>query len=238
MRSTNFGRMAAGFAALLTLCGLVQVRGSNMPPAGDVQTAWVLPEHPSKEFPAGDLIPVLVTIRNDGSSDYNMSYIMGSLNLPKDFHYYVQNFTYSPLWTNIPSKEEATFQYKFRPDKSLSPMELRVALTVFYQNEQGSSYSTTFFNETIDIVEKPTVIDYEAIMMVAVMVAILAGAAYGAAAWFGTLNVVKKASTRKTKPGKSAGEGLSEDWLQGTPHAQHKVGKKSKAQGSEGKKTS
>lgn len=76
----------------------------------------------------------------------------------------------------VPPREEATFEYTFRPDKSLHPMELRVALTMFYGDAEGQMYGSTFFNETIDIVEKPKFIDYEILWMYAVLLAI-AGAA-------------------------------------------------------------
>ena len=55
-------------------------------------------------------------------------------------------------------------------------MELRVALTMFYGDDQGQMYASTFFNETIDIIEKPSWIDYEAVWMYTVMIAIFGGA--------------------------------------------------------------
>lgn len=48
--------------------------------------------------------------------------------------------------------------------------------TFTIQDSQGSTFSTTFFNETADIVDKPKVVDYEAIMMLVVMLAIFGAA--------------------------------------------------------------
>jgi len=72
-------------------------------------------------------------------------------------------------------KEEAAFEYYFRPDKSLTPMELRVALTMFYMDFDGQMYGSTFFNETVDIIEQKRLIDYEMLWMYIVLLAIAGG---------------------------------------------------------------
>lgn len=76
----------------------------------------------------------------------------------------------------VQSTEEATFPYAFRPDKNLIPMELRVALTVFYGNDEGDMFATTFFNESVDIIEKPKIIDYEILWMYVVLLSLAAAA--------------------------------------------------------------
>lgn len=224
-RRSGFG--VAALTVLLALCGTAFAqRGininhplTNLPEAGELKTVWVLPDHPSKEFPAGEYVPILLGVHNEAKKAYNVSFIMGSLNLPQEFSYYVQNFTHHQYWSVVGPEEEATFQYKFRPDKSLSPMELRVALTVFYQDDKGTPFSTTFFNETIDIVEVFKAVDYEAIMMLVVMLAIFAGIVYGVLAWMGNLNVIKKVAGGGKKKGGKA-ETTDDDWLKGTPYAQ------------------
>jgi hypothetical protein len=50
-----------------------------------------------------------------------------------------------------------------------------VALTVFYNTPAGS-FASTFFNETIDIVEVPPLIDVQGIFLLAALLALLAAA--------------------------------------------------------------
>ncbi|GMH42838.1 hypothetical protein BSKO_10757 [Bryopsis sp. KO-2023] len=243
MISRNPGLGLAAFV-VLALCGTAFAQKgisinhplTNLPKAGELSTVWVLPDHPSKEFPAGEYVPILVGVHNGGKTPYNVSFIMGSLNLPQEFSYYVQNFTLNHYWSVVKPEEEATFQYKFRPDKSLSPMELRVALTVFYQDDKGTPFSSTFFNETIDIVEVFKAVDYEAIMMLAVMIAIFAGAAYGILAWMGNLSVLKKVAGGGKKQGGKV-ETTDDDWLQGTPYAKKKTKEQKPSASGEEKKT-
>lgn len=54
-------------------------------------------------------------------------------------------------------------------------MELQVALTVFYFDRNGYDYGSTFFNETINIIESIGFIDYEMIWMYIVIVAMILG---------------------------------------------------------------
>ena len=112
----------------------------------------------------------------------NFSYYVHASHLEKSLNSVSQAY-----FAMVPSKHEATFEYAFRPDKSLRPMELRVALTMFYGDSEGQLYGSTFFNETIDIVEKPALIDYEMVWMWIVMLA-LAGAA-GSLSHFCSLSI-------------------------------------------------
>jgi len=81
---------------------------TDIPPPGDVQTSYFLPDHHDRQFPAGEevkispinltssisaQITVVAGIHNDASRPYNVSYIMGSLNLPQN-NMYIQNFSH------------------------------------------------------------------------------------------------------------------------------------------------
>jgi len=190
---------------------------TNIPPAGDVQTSYVLPDHPSKQFPAGDQIPILVGFHNAAYRDFNVSYILGSINLPEN-NMFIQNFSYHAYFQSVPSGEEATFEYNFRPDKSLHPMELRVALTMFYGDAEGEMYASTFFNETIDIVEKPKLIDYEMLFMYVVLLGLAGAAGYAILSWVAGLAGGKKRQPKRAA-GKATDESRKDDWLAGTPAA-------------------
>lgn len=140
---------------------------------------------------------------------------------------FVQNFSYQVYFTAVKSKEEATFAYSFRPDKSLRPMELQVALTAFYMDAERQSYASTFFNETIDIIEKPRWIDYELLWMYCVMLAMAGGVLYALATWIMGLTATKKGT--KKKPTAKTDQSRTEDWLKGSGADQYlKGGSKTK----------
>lgn len=57
---------------------------------------------------------------------------------------------------------------------------VQVALTMFYNTPAGA-HASTFFNQTIDIVEVPPLVDVQAIFLLVALLALLAGA--GARTW-------------------------------------------------------
>lgn len=69
------------------------------------------------------------------------------------------------------------------PDPRLEPRDFVVALTVFYQDIKGQFYSTTFFNQTIEIVEKKKLIDTELLGMWAILAGIVAAIGEAGCGW-------------------------------------------------------
>lgn len=57
---------------------------------------------------------MLCHLRNSGDGPINVTYIMGSLNLPYDFNYHIQNFSYKAVGIQLPPGFEATFEYPFK----------------------------------------------------------------------------------------------------------------------------
>ena len=53
---------------------------------------------------------------------------------------------------------EASMEYKFFPSPQLEPIELQMALTVFYE-DQETVYGQTFFNGTVNFVDNSSPID-------------------------------------------------------------------------------
>eukprot|EP00803_Ostreobium_quekettii_P002858 evm.model.scf_168.10 EVM.evm.TU.scf_168.10 scf_168:72336-75095(+) len=190
---------------------------TDMPPEGFVSTKSVLPEHPQKLLPAGDVIPVLLGFRNEGDEAVNVSAIMGSLNSAADFRVHYQNFSMQPLGVTVPPNVELTMEYLFRPDPALPPMEFRVAITAFYSNVAGNEWhSSTFFNETIEIVDPEKLFDTEVLFMYATLICIFALIVFGIVRWAANLSIFKKAAaTKKTKAVNTATG--DDDWLKGTP---------------------
>merc|ERR1712166_1306696 len=100
----------------------------------------------------------IVGLVNEGQEPINVTKVMGSLNSPFDFNYYIQNFTEQNLNTVIHEDEEYTFRYRFRPIDTLDPVEYHIALTVFYENDE-ELVSHTFFNDTVTFYEPTSMFD-------------------------------------------------------------------------------
>lgn len=125
---------------------------TDMPPsAEDVETSPYFPEHTDQKFPIGETVTALCHFINDGSANYNVSAIMGSLNSPFDFGHHFQNYSYKTFGTIVKPGEEITFKYNFQLHKELEPVDYQLAITVFYESEQHS-FSTTFFNQVIEVI--------------------------------------------------------------------------------------
>lgn len=190
-------------------------------------SAVLLPGYADKKFPAGKLVDVVVGLHNEASSEaYNISFIAGSLNSPADFSLHVQNFTMMPYGEVIGPGEEASFTYKFVPDARLSPRDFVVALTAFYSDSRGQWYSSTFFNQTIDIVEVKKVFDWELISLVGLFAACLMGSAYVLYLWVvskGWLKPQKKRSKRTAPVNKQPDQQSKEqeEWIKGSPYDIH-----------------
>jgi translocon-associated protein subunit alpha len=116
------------------------------PPAEDVETVHHFPKYTEYKFPLGETVSVLCHFRNDGSSFYNISAIMGSLNSPVQFSHHYQNYSFKPFGTVVKSGEEITLKYSFTLHPDLEPSDYQLALTVFYDTS-SEGFSSTFFNE-------------------------------------------------------------------------------------------
>lgn len=125
---------------------------TNMPGASeDVETSFIYPDHPDQKFPIGETVTVLCHFTNTAEHyPFNVTAIMGSLNSPFDFNFHVQNYSYKPLGVVIRPDEEFTFSYEFQLHPDLQPVEYSLSHTIFYE-DNSRGYSTTFFNQTIEL---------------------------------------------------------------------------------------
>ncbi|BDA50247.1 probable translocon-associated protein subunit alpha [Coccomyxa sp. Obi] len=204
---------------------------SDLPaPLEGVQTVFWLPEYPEKQFPAGALVEAVVGLHNNANERLNITAIMGSLNNAQAFHQYFQNFTYQPQQAFVGPGEEAAVSYYFMPDESFPAREFQVALTVFYNTPSGT-YSSTFFNQTIDIVEVPSFIDIQGLFLLLPLLGLIAGAAYLVKSALEKYGILKpKKGTRKVEVKKRvAAAGEENEWLKGTNFNQGGAKKVAKA---------
>lgn len=136
---------------------------TDMPlPSPEVLTAGVFPmeDMENPKFAIGEHIEALVGIVNNGQEAINVTMIMGSLNSPFDFNYFIQNFSGFNYNLIVQEQEEYSFHYRFQTAINLDPVDYQVALTVFYENDD-ELFSHTFFNESVAFYEKGALIDWE-----------------------------------------------------------------------------
>lgn len=200
---------------------------TDLPPSGQITTAYYFPDHPKKEFPAGDLVKVVVGIHNHASEPYNISAIMGSVNSPMDFSIYLLNFTQRLYFELLPANEELSVEYMFRPDPLLSPREFTIALTLFYEDLKGAIYSSTFFNSTVDIKDQNRLVDTDLVFLYLTIAALIGFAGFLAYQQLGTMGLFKK-SKKTTKASTSVADDQDE-WIKGTQYDLHKRKKAAKA---------
>jgi hypothetical protein len=214
-------------AALLLLAGFMAGAMAQsaellntLPAPGALTTAIYFPDHPTKQFPAGDIITAVISAHNDNTKAYNLTAIVASLNSPMDFSMYIQNFTHRVYFEELPPGEERTLEYKFQLAQQVPTRDFQVAIHLIYEDVGSSGYySNVAFNATIEVVEKPKLVDMEGIFMYLMIAAALGGTGY----WF-FVNAsdklgVKKA-TKKSKKGDGRAAAFDEDeWIKDTPYA-------------------
>lgn len=133
--------------------------------AEDIETAHYFPAYSDQKFPIGQNVISLCHLSNQGNSVYNVTAIMGSLNSPFDFRHHFQNYSYRSFGVLIKPGEEISLKYGFQLHPELEPIEYQLAITVFYDSEQ-QSFSTTFFNQTVELYFPSSEYDFETISSV------------------------------------------------------------------------
>ena len=104
---------------------------------------------------------MLLGLRNTGNENVNVTHLAGSLNVPGNFNFYVTNFTVESYEDAIikPRKRRRLIT-SLRSTRHLRGHSLQLALTAFY-DEAGVAYATTFYNETVPVLDPKIVFDHE-----------------------------------------------------------------------------
>jgi translocon-associated protein subunit alpha len=189
---------------------------TDMPEASpDIDSVVVIPKWNAGEMPIGEAVSAVVGLVNNGEEAVQVAFIMGSINSPFDFNFHVQNFSLLPINVTLDAGEERTFEYKFMPHPSLDPIELRVALTIFYEELGQHSFSTTFYNESVTFIEVGPLIDMKSISKYS------SGFGIGFALLFVLYQIfvgpTKKSQKRRkpAAPAKQPSAGADNEWLEG-----------------------
>jgi translocon-associated protein subunit alpha len=86
------------------------------------------------ELVAGKLTRLLVGARNNGSQNFIIESIDGSLRYPQDFSYYIQNFTSLRSEKVLESGLESTFEYLFMPSETFNGRPMGLVVLINYRN--------------------------------------------------------------------------------------------------------
>ncbi|KYQ93346.1 translocon-associated protein TRAP alpha subunit [Tieghemostelium lacteum] len=178
----------------------------------DVSFSYIFPDYQDKHFPAGAVVEVLVGFTNNAESQFNISHIFASLNHAQDMRYHIQNYTRGEYGITVQPGRQATLAYRFVPDERLEPRIFGLLITLDYQ-DSTQNYTYTFFNSTINIVDKEIAFDVEKLFLFIFLVGIV-----GLIAFVVYSKVPKsKKQSRSSESTKSVRtEDDDEDWLVGT----------------------
>lgn len=127
----------------------------------DADTYLLFQSSQGTDFPAGELVKVLVGFRNKGSEDFIVETMDASFRYPQDYSFYIQNFTHIKFDRVVEPKKEATFFYAFTPSESFSARPFGLTINVNYKDLEGQYFQDAVFNDTINIVEADEGLDGE-----------------------------------------------------------------------------
>lgn len=164
----------------------------------------------------------MMGLHNDASEVYNITSVMGSVNSVADFKTFIHNLTHQNYFQAVPPGAEIALEYKFTPHQMLPPASYVIALTVFYEGKEGFK-ATTFFNQTVEVVEVKKVIDWELITLYLLLTGVLAAIGYYLYQYLAPTGLFKSL-TRKSKGsgGNSSAVRDDDDWVKGTPYDTHR----------------
>jgi len=197
--------LALALAALALSCsGVAGLKHplTDMPePLENVDTTFHFADHEDLKLPVGTPLTILCLVQNNEETAINVTGIMGSLNVAFAFQQHMQNFSYKSFGVVVKPDEEVTLQYDFEIYKEFDvSQEYSLAHTVFYDSEGGKRqmrYSTTFFNQTVEIYNTDSDFETESIFeLVSIVVTTFVTALMVVAACLPDLEFVK--SARKT----------------------------------------
>jgi translocon-associated protein subunit alpha len=89
------------------------------------------------ELIAGKLTRLLVGTRNNGTQNFIVESIDGSLRYPQDFTYYIQNFTSLRSEKLLESGLESTFEYLFMPSETFNGRPMGLVVLINYRDNVG-----------------------------------------------------------------------------------------------------
>lgn len=158
-------------------------------------------------------------MKNDGESTINIIAIQGSVHLPFDHQYLVQNLS-AQAFNNasVPPSVQATFPYIFAVSKFLQPGAFDLVGKIVYEIDQHP-YQSTFYNGTIEVTEAGGILSVESVFLVSLAIALL-----GLLGFWVQSQIQHFSKKTKRAPKVEVGTGKTDasmdEWLQGTAYTQ------------------
>ncbi|CAF1311040.1 unnamed protein product [Rotaria sordida] len=148
---------------------------NRIPSSPDFHAIYMFTQ-PAKanELIAGKLTRVLVGARNNGTQNFIVESIDGSLRYPQDYTYYIQNFTALRSEKIVESGLESTFEYLFMPSETFNGRPMGLVILMNYRNNEGKRFQNVVFNQTINFIDADEGFDGETFFLYVFLVAILA----------------------------------------------------------------
>ncbi|XP_029288275.1 translocon-associated protein subunit alpha [Cottoperca gobio] len=147
--------------------------GSN--PDADTTILFVTGE----EFPAGEIVRIMVGFTNKGSQDFTVQSLEASFRYPQDFQFYIQNFTASPLSTAVPPQAQASFEYSFVPAQPMAGRPFGLVILLTYLDTEGNVFQTAIYNQTVTVTELEDGLDGETMFLYIFLVGLVSLVLFG-----------------------------------------------------------
>jgi len=148
----------------------------------DVTPFALLNQESQSTLELGKQSEVILGFLNTGDLPFSVQYIRGYLVANMDQAYIVQNFTGSIQNVTVGPEETATFSYKVTPEKMLDARDYTLMIDVFYLNVDNDTFSTVFYNKTLQFVEAQEAADFETVFSYISLFGMLGLMAFGA--WY------------------------------------------------------
>ncbi|CAF2707800.1 unnamed protein product [Rotaria sp. Silwood2] len=147
---------------------------NRIPSSPDFHTVYIFIQ-PAKanELIAGKLTRLLVGTRNNGTQNFIVESIDGSLRYPQDYSYYIQNFTLLRSEKLLESSLESTFEYLFMPSETFNGRPMGLVVLINYRNNEGKRFQNVVFNQTINLTDADEGFDGETFFLYIFLGAIL-----------------------------------------------------------------
>ncbi|CAF1175570.1 unnamed protein product [Adineta steineri] len=147
---------------------------NRIPSSPDFRTIYVFSQPANaKELLAGKLTRLLVGARNNGTENFIVESIDGSLRYPQDFTYYIQNFTALRPEKVVEPGLESTFEYLFMPSETFNGRPMGLVVLANYRTFEGKRFQNVVFNQTINFIDADEGFDGETFFLYIFLGAIL-----------------------------------------------------------------
>eukprot|EP00455_Lapot_gusevi_P008309 TRINITY_DN1360_c0_g1_i4.p2 TRINITY_DN1360_c0_g1~~TRINITY_DN1360_c0_g1_i4.p2 ORF type:complete len:207 (-),score=112.30 TRINITY_DN1360_c0_g1_i4:185-775(-) len=146
-------------------------------PSADITTTAFFPDSPTNQLVIGERVHILLGFVNRGDKEFNVTSIGAFLHSPYNHQYVIQNYTRREYGIVVPARTEMTFEYVFKPDPNLEPLDFGFSVDVLY-NASDKMYRSVFYNGTMEFIEAPSTFDIRKVFSYFLIVSIIGLIAY------------------------------------------------------------